>query len=395
VVAPLLSLGFFYPGERVFQGIPYHDYRGFAHDTVVPNALGLTAAATYASLVALALAAWLLVRCLDSGDWNDLLLSGLVTGFAVGLEPRNVLFLLAPLLALGVARRWRQGLGFLAALLPAFGTLALWRWTGLGHVGGFGGLPFSWEDFRIVRIHLRGAGWSLLLVEWIAVAGIFAIVRKAPAKGVLVAAWFVGFFVLNSGSLARGGVRDGSLFRLLEPGYPAFVLLGAAVLLLVPPWGRRRAVAAPREQRPRLTRGLAVATIGLAVYPLAIVALASPTPVDRVVVQQLRDQSVPLSDEFALRVERRGGRAILSWQEPPAADVTFSYRVYRSPGRGCDHERRGGQDCLLRMAGVALVRTTTWVDPEPGRFWYRVAAVADYRSEGIGGDLLLISPAAR
>jgi hypothetical protein len=47
------------------------------------------------------------------------------------------------------------------------------------------------------------------------------------------------------------------------------------------------------------------------------------------------------------------------------------------------------------MAEVALVRTTTWTDPEPGRFSYRVAAVADYRLERIGGDLRLISPAAR
>jgi hypothetical protein len=392
VLAPLLALGFFYPGHREFQGIPYNDYRGLVHDTVLPEALGLTIAAEYASLVALAVAAWLLVRCLDTGDWNDVLLGGLTAGFGVAIEPGNALFLPAPLLALAVARRWRQGLAFVAALLPAVGTLALWRWTGLGHVRGFEGLAFSWEDFRIIRIHFRGAGWSLLLVEWIAVAGIFALVRKAPAKGALVAAWFVGFFVLNSGSLARGRVLDGTIFRLLEPGYPAFVLLAAALVLLVPMSGRWQREPAPRERRPRLTRGLAATAIVLGLYPLALVALAGPTPRDRVVFQHARAESVPVSGAFALRVEQRDGLAVLTWKRPSAGATTLSYRIYRSPGPGC---APGGRDCRLRMAGAATIRATSWTDPEPGRSWYRVAAVADSDPNRIGGGLLLISPAVR
>ena len=393
VLAPLCSLGFFYAGNREFQGIPYANYRGLVHDLVVPNALGLTDGAAFPSLVALVVAAWLVVRFLDSGAWTDVLLAGLVTGFAVGIEPGNAVFLPAPLLALAVARRWREGLGFVVALLPALAALAVWRWTGLGHVGGFGGLDFSWEDFRIMRIHLRGAGWSLLLVEWIAIAGIVAVVRKAPAKGVLVAAWFVGFFVLNSGSLARGRVLDGSLFRLLEPGYPAFVLLAAAVLLLVPTWGLRRPVAAaPRELRPRVTPVLVAGAVLLALYPLVIVGLARPAPRDRVVFQFGRKESVPVSSAFALHVDRGAGGAQLRWQEPPADGVALSYRVYRSPEYGCGHGPPGGRDCLLRMARVAVVRSTAWSDPEPGRFWYRVAAVAAYSSATTGADLLLISP---
>ena len=391
VVAPVLSLGFFYAGEREFQGIPYHDYRGLVLDTVVPDALGLTNTGAFLSLVAVAVAAWLVVRSLDTGDWNDVLLGGLVAGFALALDPENAVFLPAPLLALAVARRWRHGLGFAAALVPALATLALWRWTGLGHVGGFDGLAFTWEDFRINRIHLRGAGWSLLLVEWIVVAGSFGLLRKAPAKGVLVVTWFAGFFVLKSGSIARGGVLDGSIFPLLEPAYPAFVLIAAGVLLLLPGLGRRRVQPRVRERPPRLTPALVVAAVALVVYPAVLVALAGPTPAGRVAVQQARDVSVPVTDAMELRVARRGGRATLSWREPAADGVDLSYRVYRSPGPGCD----GPRDCALRMAGVGLVRSTRWTDPDPGRFWYRVAAVADYRSDGGSGDLLLISPAAR
>jgi hypothetical protein len=395
IVAPLLTLGFFYADERTFLGVPFSDYRGFVHDVVLPDALGLTVSASFLSLVSLAVAAWLLVRHLDTGDWNDLLLGGLVAGFAVGIEPTNALFLPAPVVGLAVARRWREVLGFALALLPALGTIALWRWTGFGHVPAPEGVPFTWEELRINSIHLRGAGWSLLLVLWVAVAGAFALVRKAPAKGALVAAWFAAFFVVNSGSLSRGSVLDGSLFRLIEPAYPALVLLAAAVLLLVPTWGRRRPEPRPTRARPRLTWGLAAAVVFLAVYPAALVAFASPAPRDRVVVQEARSESVPVSKTFDLRVERHGGRATLSWQAPPAGATTLSYRVYRSPGYGCAYRDRGAGDCRLRMAGAATVRGTTWTDPKRGRFWYRVAAIGDYRAGRPGGDLLLISPATR
>jgi hypothetical protein len=113
------------------------------------------------------------------------------------------------------------------------------------------------------------------------------------------------------------------------------------------------------------------------------------------VLQQARNQSVPVSSELGLRVERSNGRAVLSWERPPADDVALSYRVYRSPGYGCAYHDDGANDCLLRMAGAATVRATSWTDPRRGRFWYRVAAVADHRSRRIGGELLLISPAAR
>jgi hypothetical protein len=395
IVAPILALGFFYSGRRVFQFIPYDDYRGLVRDVAVPNALGLTHGAAFLSLVALVVAAWLVVRALDTGDWNEVLLGGLVAGFAVALAPGNVAFLPAPVLALAVARRWRLALAFVLALLPAFATLALWRWTALGHVGGFDGFAFTRQDFWINRNHFRGAGWSLLLVEWIAVAGSFGLIRKAPAKGVLVAAWFAGFFIAKSGSIPRGRVLDASIYRLLEPAYPAFVLLAAGTLLLIPGWGRRRIVARVPERRPRLTRGLAAAVVVLGVYPLALVALAGPTPRGRVVVNQAQDVSVPVTDAFDLQVARSDGRATLNWQEPPADGVALSYQVYRGPGPGCDRPSDGGGDCLLRMAGAGLVRSTTWTDPDPGRFWYRVAAVADYREDGKTGDLLLISPAER
>ena len=52
--------------------------------------------------------AYLLVRALDTRDWRDAVLAGLVGGFAIGLKPSNALFFGAAVLCLLVARRWAQ-----------------------------------------------------------------------------------------------------------------------------------------------------------------------------------------------------------------------------------------------------------------------------------------------
>ena len=272
-LAPLLSLAWVYERRSSFEGVAYEGFRHQVRDQAVPSALGLTASAPYLALVALTVATWLLVRCLDTGSWRDLLLAALVTGFAIGVEPQCVLYAAGPVLALLLARRPRQALAFLAALAPALVTVVLWQ-SQAGHVGGFGP-SFAWSELRLGLVNLKAAGFSLLLLEWIAVAGIFALVRKAPAKGVLVATWFVGVF---AAALGRAPVRDLGALVLAEPGYPAFVLVTAALVLLVPGLGRRRRGPAAAEAPFAVTRGVAAAALLLALYPLVLVALAGRVP---------------------------------------------------------------------------------------------------------------------
>ncbi|MEX2211332.1 MAG: hypothetical protein WD689_06160 [Gaiellaceae bacterium] len=390
VLAPVLSLGFFYGGDRVFQGVPYSDFRGLVRDIVVPHALGLTSSAAFVSLVALTVAAWLLVRSLDTGDSNDVVLAALAAGFALGVDPANAVFVPGVLVALGLARRWRHALAFLGALLPAAAALALWKAAGSGELPALPGFGFDLETLRINSTHLRGGGWSLLVVLWIAVAGSYGLVRKAPAKGTLVAAWLAGFFVVLAGVPESGSVLAGTIFPSVQPGYAALVLLGAGSLLLVPGWGRPTRAAAAGEHWSRPSVAVAAAVLALGVYPLVLVGLASPVPPDRIVVKESPGRSVPVSAAFHLRAEG----AALSWTAPAAAGTKLSYRIYRSPGPGCARAQEGSGECLLRMAGVGLVRGTTWTDLAPG-FSYRVAALADYRVDRAGGDLLLISPPVR
>ena len=147
-LAPLLSLAWLYERRSSFEGVAYEGFRHQVRDQAVPSALGLTASAPYLALVALTVATWLLVRCLDTGSWRDLLLAALVTGFAIGVEPQCLLYAAGPPLALLLARRPRQALAFLAALVPALVTVVLWQ-SQAGHVGGFG------PSLRLVRAPAR------------------------------------------------------------------------------------------------------------------------------------------------------------------------------------------------------------------------------------------------
>lgn len=405
-VAPLVTLGYFQGGFR-------EDIRNL----VVPNALGLTNLADFPSLVALVLAAWLLVRSFDTGAWSDVLLSSLLTGFALGIKPANAVFLPAPVLALAVARRWRHGAAFLLALVPAILTLTLWKWIGFGYVpglsriqvksalgatpslplatSGLDRLPFSWHTFTNNLAELREVGWSVLLLEWIVVAGGFALIRKAPAKGTLVCVWFLGYLFLKGSAAGRSDVYQTTFFRLIEPAFPALVLLAAGCLLLVPTWGRRGPALRPEERRPRLSRGLLAGLVVLAAYPLAFVGVSNASPPNRVVFQQEMNQSVPVSSEFHLRVTRSDGRAVLTWRPPPSGSTRLAYRVYASKKLLCHYQPSGGRDCLLRMPAVVTQRATTWTDTRPGRYTYVVAALADEHPGRVGGDLVLFSRFAR
>src|SRR5207237_1806945 len=103
-------------------------------DLTLPQALGFSGLADFPSTVCLLLAAYLVVRVLDTREWRDAALAGLVTGFALGLKPSNALFLFGVALAFLVGRRWRDALSFGVAMLPALLTLAIWKHRGLGTV---------------------------------------------------------------------------------------------------------------------------------------------------------------------------------------------------------------------------------------------------------------------
>jgi hypothetical protein len=76
----------------------------------LPQALGLTAMSDYPSMVLLLAAAVFVARSLESAQWHDAVLAGLLLGAATAIKPPNLLMGVGAALAYLVARRFRNGL---------------------------------------------------------------------------------------------------------------------------------------------------------------------------------------------------------------------------------------------------------------------------------------------
>jgi hypothetical protein len=404
IVGPLLFLEGFRP-----------DYRAeFKENFLVPHWYGVTNMGDFPSIVLVIWAAWAACRALDSRRLDDAVLAGALVGALVAVKPANAIFAGAPLVCLVLLRRWRQ-LGFAAAAaIPSLLVLALWKQRGLGQIPAFSsgaamheaagqsgvvaaGLsnPYAkvdWGQLSASLDQIRELFWSVRLLEYLAIAGAVALIRRAPIKGVLVVVWFTGYMVVK-GSSNLATVSSTSFWRLTVPGLVAFVFLAAAVPLLVP----RRGTA---HVATRLTNGMRarapIVAVGLlfVVLPLVAVAVASPMSTPRI-VRYTDNTEAPTSGAFGLSAVANGGAVRLAWRAPDHGRSTVWFNVLRSRGGdGCTFDPKGARECLLDMPKAATVRGTSFVDrPGSGRWWYRVAMVAGPDSTVPGGDLMLISSA--
>jgi hypothetical protein len=378
----------------------------------LPQALGIVNLGDYPSMVVLLAAAVFAFRTIDTGRGNDAVLTGLLCGLAVGVKPSNALILGSPVLAFAVARRWREIVLYGVALLPALLTLALWKQRGLGHVplltlpetrqamgvpllprvGDY--LDFDRARFAANMAQIREFFWSRLLLEYLGVAGAVAALRRAPAKGIYLVTWLAAIVIVKGGSPVAD-VRTTSFFRLTMPGFPAFFLLAATAVLLVPGWGRF--VRAPRVNGtpPRRTRGLIVALVVLVALPLAAVAAAQPAPRERLARNLNTLIETPISTSLAIRPERIPDGVRLRWAVPPRSETKVFYVVYRTTtGDGCSYdEARAVQECVLGMTSIGQTEIRFLEDtPPPGTYTYRVGISASWKNDAQNGDLILLSP---
>ena len=100
----------------------------------LPQALGLTSLSDFPSMVAVLAAALFVVRSLDASRVAEAALAGVLLGAAGGMKPPNLLMGVGAALAYLVARRWRDGIVFGAALVPSLLVLVLWKERGLGEL---------------------------------------------------------------------------------------------------------------------------------------------------------------------------------------------------------------------------------------------------------------------
>jgi hypothetical protein len=406
----------------LWVGLPYAAIPLFVqryHDTyveqVLPQAVGLTAMADYPSMVAVVVSAVLVVRSLQRRSLDDAILAGLVAGFATGVKPANYVFLAGPALAYLLARRWRLGTAFAISLLPATLALLFWKQRGLGEIPAFAMgavrsaagvsipvgsyweqlVPFDWEIFARNMDYLREFFWSNRVLQWIPFAGLLAVVRRSPPLAGLLGGWLFAY-VLVKGSTPRASVERGDFWRLVMPAFPAFVILFAAILLLVPGLiarlGDRELPVVPRTLG---RRSLVVAAVVLAGIPVLVTAAwRTPHTATRTVL--LDDILTPIDPDIRVQAVRDGGAQRLTWNVDVPGRVF--YRVYRTRAPGPDNvcAATGASRCILLMDTVATTRERSFVDgsPAPG-LSYRVGVAANWLDDPEGGDVFAISDTVR
>lgn len=411
-------------------------YHGKYVEQTLPQTFGMTPLADFPSMVLLLVAAYLIVRALDTHGWREAVLTGLVLGFAIDVKPSNAIFLPAAAVAFLLARRWRQVGYAAAAMIPGLVLLVIWKQRGLGQQplfasGGGGdhmlaalGIPLpetslaalsryihvNWTQLRENRDALREFFWAVRPLEWVPVAAVVALGRRSWPKAALVLVWF-GAFLIVKGASDNSRVEDASFFRLMMPSLPAFILMLASIPLLVPKLGDTIAARFPPGAGAswRLTRAIVACAVVLILIPLVVLVASRRTHGPRTVKNDAQHTSIPVTGAFDLAAKTAGGRVALTWKTPYHGPVGVYYAVLRSPpkfrdpsnpkdrkvkdGIACRPRVNGAsQDCHLFMRQVGTTTGLRFTDtPRPGTWTYRIALGANWLNDPKRGDLLLVS----
>jgi Dolichyl-phosphate-mannose-protein mannosyltransferase len=383
-------------------------------ELTLPQFLGLSSVPDFPSTVALLVAAYFCLRAVDSATWQPAAAAGLAAGYGIAIKPSNSIFLFAPALVFLLLER-RALIPFAVALAPALVTLAVWKYRGLGQLaaapaepmrlaGGAGDLGRriydpqlnSWEHLHQVLLGLREHFWAARVIEWLPLAGIVALLIRSRRGALLVGSWFTAYLLVK-GTYLPASIEDASFFRILMPGLPAYLILTAAVVLLVP---GVRARAEPEGSRPtgrKVTVTLAAAAAVFAVAPLAVVAAVPPLHDAGRRALTFDENLVPVSGRIAPHARAHGREVRLAWRGRPARTAAVFYRVLRSPppgdGSGCaDAPESVADDCRVYAQSPGATPTTSFVDhPGAGTWTYRIGVSANWLNDVRYGDVTVLS----
>ena len=392
-------------------------------DQSLPQSLGLTAMSDFPSMIALLAATYFVLRSLDALTPRERLLAGVaagvLAGLAIGTKPSNSLYLAGPALAYIVARRPREAAAFGVALLPAVVTLALWKQRGLGNLplfaldesreaAGAAGTVTAVQFNKYVNIDwgiwkqnmsgLREFTVGARVIQWAPIAGAIGLWRLARPAAALCVGWLTAYLIVK-GTSPLATVESGSFWRFVMPAFPAYLLLVAAIPLLVPTLLRRlRAVLEPLPVRAINGRVLVAAAAFLTVVPFLWIAVASPISSPTRAVLDNGILTPVDGSKVDVAITAAGPARRISWNARDWPATVF-YRVYRTAGTGSDVAclpPSGATQCSLSMELLGTTRKTSWIDgsPPPG-VKYRVGVAANWINDQTGGDVAVLSPAVK
>jgi hypothetical protein len=404
VTGPLLALAAFTAGYRP----------RLEQYFLVPQWAGLTDMSDFPSLVVVLAAAYATVRAVQNGRFGSALGAGVLGGILIGLKPGNGFFVVAAAVLLVASQRPRLALGWAAGVTPGIATLAIWKARGLGTLPILSSyapvreasppalglstnryISLDWHHLSIEWHELADVFWDVRLLQFLIVAGILGALRRDARNGLFLAVWFAGFCIVK-GMSSQADVSTTSYFRLTMPGLAAFALLVPAIGFLWPGTRSPRSVAPPEPLHVGPRSLLAVLGAAAALLPLVVVLVLHPASTVRFARLINANTESPISAALTPHVTASAGTVTVSWRPTRHAGSTqVSYAVIRTMGNnGCALPAKGARECFLTAPVLGSTTKTTFTDrPGHGRFWYRVAAVADYEAVTTSTDLMLIGPA--
>jgi hypothetical protein len=409
-----------------FIGIKFTDhlYHQRYTELTLPQSFGLSVMSDFPSMVAVLVCVYFALRVIERPETVDALAAGLAAGTAIAIKPSNSVFLVGVVLGLAYRRRLAGAALILAGLAPAILTLALWKYRGYGYLPlfhsaaattrlalGTQGVPlgfnplhqyvhFDWNHLNEQLLKIREHFWSARVIEWMVVAGLIGLARRSLTALLVVGGWFAAF-VVTKGTYAPASIDDASIFRIMMPSYPAFILMIGALVYLWP-HGRRARPASPAPttrtagNRRRRLMLLGAAALVFALYPLALVATATPLrgPTPRAYVALGLVRSVDPSLRLSARTH--GNRVRLSWQQPHPHGTAVFFRVWRSGapdgGAACAPVPHGVDDCQLAMEDLGAFGGTFVDKPGLGRWTYRLGLAANWLNSPDFGDVYSVGP---
>ena len=403
ILLPLLGILFVEPG--------YHQKYT---ELTLPQLFGLTSAPDFPATVALLMSAYFCLRATETRGWYAPTAAGIAAGFSIAIKPSNSIFLIAPALLLLVERTRALPL-FALGLAPAVLTLALWKYRGLGELaavthepvrlaGGPGDLLHrihssklnSWTHLVQVLDALREHFWVARLIEWLPVAGCIALLARSRKAFLLLGAWFT-VFLLTKGTYIPASIEDASFFRIMMPSFPAYLLLSASVVLLVP-----RVRARPAPDPLTLSPRVSFATFAGAVFVFVLLPALAIAAIPRLHDQgqkavRVGDSMVPVSAAIAPRAVPTGQGVALTWRASRTGSTSTFYRVLRTSGSNaglsCANTlNQAADDCRLFMTSAGATQATSFVDrPGAGTWTYRIGASANWLNDLQLGDVYVVS----
>jgi hypothetical protein len=406
-----------------FIGILYTNpgYHQRYTELTLPQSFGLTAMSDFAAMVATLVSVYYLVKALMSErpQLLDGVAAGVAAGAAIAIKPATSIFLVGPVLAFLYSRRFAIAGAVLAGIVPAVVALAVWKLRGLGHLPLFSssaprhvaglaaatplaGVNFgkywhllNWPHFLNNLDLIREHFWSNRLIEWLVLAGLIALGRRSITLALLVGGWFFTFAIVK-GAYGSASIEDASLFRILMPAFPAFVLLIASLPLLLPHApGKLRAWRPAFRERGARTRWKLV---GLAVFVSAVLPFAAFAAVstrgglDTAIVGGTK-MPIPVNIDLGLSATVRAHRVILAWHAGTSVGGPVFYRIWRGKTDGftCP-PAPGARSCNLVLPEIGTTHEGRFVDHTPSGKWvYRVAVAANWLNDALYGDAYLVS----